>query len=1184
MKREYYIRGQKVAVEEIPGILAVRLEAKPEMSLSKAAEQFGRLATSRAKKGESRFDMPDEEQKAFNNAGWLFIRPSDEVVRAAKVREAPVGATFVGSAFRQSDGHILIGTDRLTVQLKPELSKTEVESTLKKNGLELVNELKFAPYQYEVRVAAGLDPLDTAKDLHKHPKFVFAEPQMIEYISVRFTPTDPDYDKQWQWNNDGTGGGTAGADVDAEAAWDFTRGAGVRIAVIDTGIEVDHDDLVGGLAAATGYFEDDGMGGANFVVGTTDFPGGNHGTFCSGIAAARANNSEDGCGMANQSGLIPIACLGDQVGTQATLARAVAYAANPTNEAAAVAAGLTAADGADVLSCSLGPNGADWTMQTVMQNAIDAAVTNGRGGLGMPIFWAVTNGDFTLDGSDGTDEVVSYGNVIAVGRSTRNDTHDNTGHGPELDFLAPGADVQSTRSGNSFGSGTGTSYAAPCAAGIGALMLSVNPDLTWTDVRQIIRDTCDKVGGVAYGADDHHDRYGFGRVNAARAVCAAGFIHELQTPSLTFNDIPEGETTVRAVVFEVQSCRAVTFQITSGPTVISGPAGTSFATPLGVTVSLAATGDFSTLRYARLWISYTGTSDGDIASGTVTVRCLETEEQWDIPITANTVARESVAVVLALDKSNSMTFDSGIPGQKRIDVLHFSVPPFVDVIQEGNAIGIVSFDQNAYNEMPVTGPLGPANVYDIDRVNAKSKILSHQPNPAGSTSIGDAVELAHNNFAPVTGYDVKATIVFTDGHENQPKYLSEVSGSINERVYAIGLGTADQLKPAALDAMTNGSGGYMLMTGALDTDAYFRVTKYYLQILAGVTNHDIVTDPEGYVAPGQVHRIPFRLNETDISTDIVLLSPAPHLFKFMVETPGGDIIDPGTASTTVGASYVADGNIHYYRMTLPVPVGKSGAGAGPWHVILKVDRKYFDRYLKMLAEHKQEYESAMAHGARYNVSIYAYSNLRMRASLSQSSFEPGATLTVRALLKEYGLPVENRASVWAELIRPDSSTTMVQLKEDEPGVFEAQTVASLSGVYRLRIVGSGSTLRARPFTREQIVTGSVYKGGDDPLPTGKDDPTDQDERLCRFLACLLSANTISPDLEKRLKEMGLNLVSIRQCLKVYCQHLQKPTFTLRPVSENLLTLISAVDPDLSAKVLKVLEEEEGQQNSCCHQD
>jgi thermitase len=507
VKREYYIRNKKVIVDEITDVLAVKLKSRGWSE--KAPEYWGQPAT---------VPSLDKEMEAFTRAGWIFVHPPKVVTNmgwsdVANTHETSPGATYVGRVFRHSNGNIMIGTDRLTVRLKPEISEKEIESKLKNAGLEILRQLKFAPNLFEVRVSSDKDPLDMAVELHENPDFLYAEPQMIKHIPGRFKPNDPDYGLQWQWNNDGSNGGKVRADIDAENAWDYTRGEGIKVAVIDNGINVDHPDIKAAIVNGAGYFQDDKMGGSNFVLGIVGFPEGDHGTFCSGIAIARANNGFNGCGVANMADFIPVACLKDQVGPQVTLARAIAYAADPTNEVAAVEFGLTAADGADVISCSLGPDEANWEMESILKDAIDNATTNGRGGLGTPIFWAVCNCNSPVN----TDEVCSYDRIIRVGRSTSNDSEDGSAFGPELDFLAPGVDVQSTKQ-EGFGSGSGTSYAAPCAAGIGALILAVNPNLTWYQVRQIMRDTCDKVGGVTYEANGHHDNYGFGRLNAASAV------------------------------------------------------------------------------------------------------------------------------------------------------------------------------------------------------------------------------------------------------------------------------------------------------------------------------------------------------------------------------------------------------------------------------------------------------------------------------------------------------------------------------------------------------------------------------------------------------------------------------------------------------------------------------------------
>jgi len=615
------------------------------------------------------------------------------------------------------------------------------------------------------------------------------------------------------------------------------------------------------------------------------------------------------------------------------------------------------------------------------------------------------------------------------------------------------------------------------------------------------------------------------------ALCQSGVIAELTTPAITFNDVPEGETTARAVVFDVSTCQATTFQAVAGPSVTSGPG--SFGTLPSPNAMLGATPDLTT-RQARLWISFTGTNDGDISTGEVTVRLVETGEEWVIPISANTIARPTVAIAMTLDQSGSMLSSSGLSGfATRNDVLKFAAPVFINLLPEDNGVGIVAFDQNAYDRMTVQ-TAGPVGAFDPTRATALGVIAAHAPNPSGMTAIGDAVEAAHNMVSATSGFDHQALVVFTDGHETAAKYLSEVAPLINERVFAIGLGTADQIQPNALTTLTNGTGGYLLLTGAIGPDDLFRLSKYYLQILAGVTNQDIVLDPEGAIKPGQTHRIPFQLNEADISVDAILLGQANlPLIRWVLETPTGDIIDPGLAMATAGSTYVNAQGVGFYRMTLPVPIG-IGARAGQWHAVLKVDERYYKKYLSMLDNYPELYQQVIAHGARYSLSVQSYSGIRLQANVAQNSYEPGATLTLRGVLTEYGLPIGgNRATIRAELVRPDGTSGSLALTEQDPGSgsYEAAILASQPGIYQFRVLASGSTLRGRLFAREHLLSAAVWKGGDNPPPTSGDDP----DQLCRLIACLLDAKVITPSLRRRLEKLGFDIDALRKCVNSVCQ-------------------------------------------------
>lgn len=508
MERYFYRRGKRVPVSEVEGVLAVQVEASSRADVG--AEAFGQpIEVARGVAFTT--DVPTEELEALASAGWGFVQPSRAFAESARsAQDRPAEVQEVGQVYQQEDGHILIGSRNLIVQLSPELSDAAAQRELKKHKLTIVRRLAFAPNQFQVEVAPGDDGLIVANALQESGIAVAAEPEFIEYIGQRLTPTDPIYGQQWHLNNTGGSGGVAGADIAAERAWDFTRGQGIRVAVIDNGFDVGHLDLATAIVAESGFFDATGI----FRQTLTNYPDDDHGTFCAGMVGARHNNGRAGCGSAPECELMLLASRGDQIGTQATLARAVAYAADPRLEVA----GAGVAAGADVIVSSLGPNVANWALTTVLENAILFATRQGRRGRGTPIFWASSNGNNV---NIGLDQVVSHPNVIAIGRSRRDDREGNSARGPQLDFLAPGVNVVSTASGGGTRTDTGTSFAAPLAAGVGALVLSVNPNLTAEDVYRIMRDACDKIGGVTYNAAGHHDDYGFGRVNAFRAVVRA---------------------------------------------------------------------------------------------------------------------------------------------------------------------------------------------------------------------------------------------------------------------------------------------------------------------------------------------------------------------------------------------------------------------------------------------------------------------------------------------------------------------------------------------------------------------------------------------------------------------------------------------------------------------------------------
>ena len=607
-------------------------------------------------------------------------------------------------------------------------------------------------------------------------------------------------------------------------------------------------------------------------------------------------------------------------------------------------------------------------------------------------------------------------------------------------------------------------------------------------------------------------------------------------PAVTFPEVPEGLTFFAPAIFTIDTCETLTFNV--GNPVLDSGTGT-FAR-LDPDPSVSA--DPHNEPVARIWFTFTGTTLG-ASTAHAEVTCVETGETWVVPLSGEIIERPSAAIALVLDRSNSMNEESGIgPGIKRADVLRFSAPPCVTVLDDEHAAMVIGFDHDPI----VMRNLTPADAAGRGLLTAA--ISTYMPNPNGWTAIGEAVQFTQNQLNGVSGYDIRAMVVLTDGRENHGPHdrlsLSEVS--VNDRVFAIGLGTPANLQPSTLAALCNGNQGYMLITDDLNQDAFFRLAKYYQQIISGVTNQDIVLDPDGVVHSGEVVRIPFEIADTDITARAVLLTDNPFAVLFGLETPNGEVIEPTIVNPQV--LFRTGTGVEMYRVSLPLPLGGNTAHVGTWQALITIPGKYTGAPTHSF--------STYARSARYSLSVHSYSNLRMRASLAQTSNEPGATVFVRAALTEYAQPITSPITVRAEIKQPDNTTSVIMLlRQDE--AYESSFVATQAGVYHVRIMAAGTSRRGRPFMRETTRTAAVWQGGDQP-PTDPRNPPNPGRQWCEIVKCLLGQNSIV----EWLRQSGIDPSEIERCLLKHCKRDDRQQIISR--LSNLITDRGTLDAIVSA--------------------
>lgn len=173
----------------------------------------------------------------------------------------------------------------------------------------------------------------------------------------------------------------------------------------------------------------------------------------------------------------------------------------------------------------------------------------------------------------------------------------------------------------------------------------------------------------------------------------------------------------------------------------------------------------------------------------------------------------------------------------------------------------------------------------------------------------------------------------------------------------------------------------------------------------------------------------------------------------------------------------------------------------------------------------------------YSLLVHSSSNLNMETHISQSDYEPGATIRVSVRLSQYGIPLNTNCSVTTEMTLPNKQVKTLQLEKVGEGMYERKIIADSSGIYQFLTKAKGFSLRGKEFSREQLRNASVWRGGNQPSPgnRGTGIPNSSKEELCKLISCLLSSKNISNDLKEKLLKQGINIEGMMRCLKEYCK-------------------------------------------------
>jgi len=438
--------------------------------------------------------------------------------------------------------------------LYAKLSKKDAKNIdlwLKKNNLTLVKKMAYIDDWFIVSTSENA--IDASRKLVESKAVLEAEPSFFidfQLMAAPMKPSDELFPKQWHLYNDGTQGATGTDSAHVAEAWTLLQkfnndfGKKVVLSIIDNGFQINHPDL------NVVDFKNLGQQVTSDIfnsAGQCDSPTGAdcHGTGCAGVAAAKFNNGGV-AGACPECGLLLIRMDFATKQLDLTAMNSFNYAIEKK---------------ADIVSCSWGPNPAvNWPMPVALSELLKRMAVAERGGKGMIILFAGGNGDpntgQALDIKTNPFAVSEY--TLGIGATNAQGIkaiYSNFGAG--LDVVGPSNDFEATENGdgwagrtmidgiwttdltgapgyapgnnelgdatgnytNSFG---GTSSATPLIAGIVGIILAANPALTFTEVREILITTADKTGPASeYNAEGFSINYGYGRINAEKAVAAA---------------------------------------------------------------------------------------------------------------------------------------------------------------------------------------------------------------------------------------------------------------------------------------------------------------------------------------------------------------------------------------------------------------------------------------------------------------------------------------------------------------------------------------------------------------------------------------------------------------------------------------------------------------------------------------
>ncbi|MCT4640428.1 MAG: S8 family serine peptidase [Bacteroidales bacterium] len=402
------------------------------------------------------------------------------------------GVITVNPSFIGQNGIKIGMSDYLYIKLKKKSDIDLLQDVADKHNLTIVERNRYMPLWYTLRCTKSTigNTMQVANSIFETGSFASSVPDLL--TDDRLCTNDPDFGSLWGLENNNN----PNFDINACDAWTLNQGNGVTVAVLDQGIELTHIDLAANISPLSYDTESNSSPSQLF---------GSHGTHCAGTIAAVKDNNIQVVGVAPKSTLMSVSnSLAGSANSRMKRADGINWAV---------------ANGADIISNSW-RSGVQFD---VIDDAIDNALQNGRNGKGAIIVFSAGNsyGSVNYPANSNPD-------ILAVGSLTSSGVRSSFScYGSDLDVIAPGSSILSTVLNNSTGYKSGTSMACPHAAGVAALIISINPQFTGAQVRNILESSCQKLPAYTYGLTlgrpngTWNNETGYGLIDAYAAINTA---------------------------------------------------------------------------------------------------------------------------------------------------------------------------------------------------------------------------------------------------------------------------------------------------------------------------------------------------------------------------------------------------------------------------------------------------------------------------------------------------------------------------------------------------------------------------------------------------------------------------------------------------------------------------------------